>query len=155
MNISTDSSNFVLLSDFVPDILMDIRYYGTFNFVGERIRGYEAPLAFLTKEACVKIKAIAQEAKEMGYRLLIYDAYRPQRAVDHFQRWGDNLKDIRMKKYFYPDVEKNALFDLGFILRKSAHSRGSTVDITLFDMEQGQIEQIRTQISILQAQLNS
>ncbi|MBQ7738962.1 MAG: M15 family metallopeptidase [Desulfovibrionaceae bacterium] len=139
MNISKDSSSFVLLTDIVPDILLDIRYYSTFNFVGERIRGYEAPLALLTEQAALVLKSVAQKACEKGYRLLIYDAYRPQRAVDHFQEWGDLPTDIRMKRYFYPNRSKSELFDQGFIMRKSAHSRGSTVDISLFDMNKGQI----------------
>ena len=137
MPISTDSSDFVLLADVVPEILQDIRYYSTFNFIGERIHGYEEPLALLTYKAALVIKKIAQAAYDQGYRLLIYDAYRPQRAVNHFIAWADDPNDLRMKKYFYPRVAKGDLFDLGFIMRKSAHSRGSTVDVTLFSMDDG------------------
>ncbi|MBQ7585971.1 MAG: M15 family metallopeptidase, partial [Desulfovibrionaceae bacterium] len=93
--------------------------------------------ALLTKEAAQVIKSVSLKAKTQGYRLLIYDAYRPQRAVNHFQAWADDPNDLRMKNYFYPKVKKEDLFDLGFIMRKSAHSRGSTVDVTLFDMEKG------------------
>lgn len=135
MTISTDASAFVLLTDVAQDILLDIRYYSTFNFIGDRITGYEAPIALLTKQAAQRVNDIALVAKQKGYRLLIYDAYRPQKAVNHFQTWANDPDDLRMKEYFYPKVNKEDLFDLGFIMRKSAHSRGSTVDVTLFDMK--------------------
>ena len=139
MNISNDSANFVLLTDIVPDILLDLRYYSTFNFVGQRIRGYEAPLALATKATAHVLKSVAKQASLKGYRLLIYDAYRPQRSVQHFQDWGDDPNDQVMKPYFYPDVQKSDLFKLGFIMRESAHTRGSTLDLTLFDMNQGRV----------------
>ena len=88
INYSNDSSGFVLLSDIIPDAILEIRYYSTYNFVGERIDGYEEPLAFLTKEAASALKKVSDELITKGYRLKIYDAYRPQKAVDHFVRWA-------------------------------------------------------------------
>ena len=131
---SDDSSNFVLLNDIVPDVILEIRYYSTYNFVGERIDGYEEPLAFLTKQAALALKEVSDELVSKGYRLKIFDAYRPQKAVDHFVRWAKDANDIKMKQYFYPELEKDVLFPLGYILERSGHSRGSTVDLTLFDM---------------------
>ena len=131
---SDDSSNFVLLNDIVPDAILEIRYYSTYNFVGERIDGYEEPLAFLTKQAALALKEVSDELVSKGYRLKIFDAYRPQKAVDHFVRWAKDANDIKMKQYFYPELEKDVLFPLGYILERSGHSRGSTVDLTLFDM---------------------
>ena len=131
---SNDSSNFVLLNDIVPDAILEIRYYSTYNFVGERIDGYEEPLAFLTKQAALALKEVSDELVSKGYRLKIFDAYRPQKAVDHFVRWAKDANDIKMKQYFYPELEKDVLFPLGYILERSGHSRGSTVDLTLFDM---------------------
>ncbi len=131
----SDSSDFVLLSEAVPDAILEIRYYSTYNFVGDRIDGYEEPVALLTKEAAAALKEVSDELVEKGYRLKIYDAYRPQMAVDHFVRWSEDSKDIRMKDYFYPELEKDVLFPLGYIDRRSGHSRGSTVDLTLFDMK--------------------
>ena len=131
-----DSSNkplFVSVSDVIPDVLLDIRYYSTINFVGERIDGYQEPIALLTKQAATALLNVNNKAKSLGYRLKIYDCYRPQSAVDHFVRWSKN-SDISMKKYFYPELDKDRLFDLGYIACKSSHSRGSTVDLTLFDM---------------------
>ena len=129
-----DDSDFVLLSEAVPDAILEIRYYSTYNFVGDRINGYEAPVAFLTKEAAKALRAVSDELVTKGYRLKIYDAYRPQRAVSHFAAWAEDLEDTRMKKYFYPELDKSVLFEQGYIDYKSGHSRGSTIDLTLFDM---------------------
>ena len=132
---SSDSSDFVLLSEYVPDAILEIRYYSTYNFVGDRIDGYEEPVAMLTKEAATALKAVSDDLKAKGYRLKIYDAYRPQKAVTHFMNWAKDINDIRMKEYFYPELDKSVLFDQGYIAEKSGHSRGSTVDLTLFDMK--------------------
>ena len=131
---SGDSSDFVLLSEAVPDAILEIRYYSTYNFVGDRINGYEAPVAYLTKAAAKALREVSDELVSKGYRLKIYDAYRPQRAVNHFEEWAKDLEDTRMKKYFYPELNKDVLFDQGYIAHRSGHSRGSTVDLTLFDM---------------------
>ena len=132
--LSDDASDFVLLSEAVPDAILEIRYYSTYNFVGDRIDGYEEPLAFLTKEAAAALKEVSDELVTMGYRLKIFDAYRPQRAVTHFMNWALDADDTRMKEYFYPELEKDVLFPQGYIAEHSGHSRGSTVDLTLFDM---------------------
>ena len=129
-----DSSGFVMLSDAVPDAILEIRYYSDYNFVGERIDGYNAPAALLTKEAAEALRNVSDELISKGYRLKIYDAYRPQSAVDHFVRWAEDIHDTRMKKHFYPHVKKSSLFKKGYIARRSGHSRGSTVDLTLFDI---------------------
>jgi len=128
-----DSSEFVMLAQAVPDAILEIRYYGTYNFVGARIDGYQAPIAMLTREAATALKAVSDELKAQGYRLKIYDAYRPQCAVDHFMRWAQNLNATEMKPYFYPELNKDVLIP-DYVARKSGHTRGSTVDLTLFDM---------------------
>ncbi len=129
-----DASNFVVITEVVPDAILEIRYYSTYNFVGARIDGYLEPTALLTRQAADSLKVVSDELKAQGYRLKIYDAYRPQMGVDHFMRWGNDINDTLMKPYFYPDVPRDSLFDLGYIARRSGHSRGSTVDLTLFDM---------------------
>ena len=128
-------SSFVLLADVCPDIIQEIRYYTTYNFVGERIPGYERPIAYLTRQAADSLKLVCDDLKEQGYRLKVFDAYRPQMAVDFFVRWGSDLEDQRMKEYFYPDCPKSELFHRGYIAHKSGHTRGSTLDLTLFDMK--------------------
>ena len=132
-----DPSGFVLLSDHVPQIIQEIRYYSTYNFIGDRIDGYEEPCALLTKEAARSLKDVSNEMIVRGYRLKVFDAYRPVRAVRHFVLWGIEDQDIRMKPYFYPDLEKQELFAKGYIASLSSHSRGSTIDLTLFDMQTG------------------
>lgn len=127
-------NKFVILTDAVPDVILEIRYYGTYNFVGTRIDGYDQPVALLTKEAAAALKEVSDDVIAKGYRLKIYDAYRPQMAVDHFVRWAENVSDTMMKPYFYPDLDKSVLFEQEYIMAKSGHTRGSTVDLTLFDM---------------------
>ena len=134
MRFSDDASGFVSIGEAIPDVLLDIRYYSSFNFIGERIDGYEEPVALLTREAARALKAVSDEAAGFGYRLKIFDAYRPQKAVDHFVRWAKDPADIRMKPYFYPDLEKKDIIPQHYIAEHSGHSRGSTVDLTLFDM---------------------
>ena len=137
MTYSDDASGFALLTDAVPDAVLDIRYYATYNFVGDRIDGYEEPIALLTREAAAALRKVSDALVSKGYRIKIYDAYRPQMAVSHFVRWAMDTADIRMKPYFYPDLDKDVLFPLGYIAKHSGHSRGSTVDLTLFDMAAG------------------
>ena len=136
-NEQTDSSGFILLADYIPHIVQEIRYYSTYNFVGDRIDGYEEPCALLTVEAARALKSVSSELFVKGYRLKVFDAYRPVRAVRHFVLWGIEDQDIRMKPYFYPDLEKQELFARGYIASQSSHSRGSTIDLTLLEMQTG------------------
>ena len=126
--------DFVNITDVVPDVILEIRYFGTYNFVGARIDGYEQPTALLTRQAADSLKAVSDDLVAQGYRLKIYDAYRPQRGVDHFVSWGKDLEDTLMKTYFYPNETKDSLFIKDYIATRSGHSRGSTLDLTLFDM---------------------
>ena len=129
-----DTSQFVLLTDVVPDAILEIRYYSTYTFIGRRIPGYEEPLAILTREAADSLKKVSDELMAQGYRLKIFDAYRPQKAVDYFMEWAQNMGDTLMKPYFYPELDKSILVPQEYIAEKSGHTRGSTVDLTLFDM---------------------
>ncbi len=135
--IIMDPSGFVLLADAVPGILQEIRYYSTYNFIGDRIDGYEEPCAILTREAARALKGVSNEMNALGFRLKVFDAYRPARAVKHFELWSIDDLDLRMKPFFYPDLQKYELFEKGYIAGRSGHSRGSTVDLTLLDMSTG------------------
>ena len=130
-----DSSQFVLISEHIPDVILEIRYYSTYNFIGERIPGYLEPVAILTRQAADSLKAVSDDLVKQGYRLKIFDAYRPQCAVDFFMAWAKDTADVRMKQYFYPELEKSVIVPQEYVAEKSGHTRGSTVDLTLFDMK--------------------
>ena len=136
-NLQMNPSGFVVLGDYVPGIIQEIRYHSTYNFIGERIDGYEEPVALLSIEAARALKAAGNEFFVMGYRMKVFDAYRPAGAVRRFVLWGLEDQDIRMKPYFYPELEKQELFAKGYIDARSSHSRGSAVDLTLLDMATG------------------
>jgi len=124
-------SGFVALEDVDATIQQDMRYRTRHNFVGRRIRGYRDPVCILTRPAADALKTAQAALRPQGYTLKVYDCYRPQRAVDHFVRWARRTRDQRMKREFYPRVDKSRLFDDGYIAERSGHSRGSTVDLTL------------------------
>ena len=132
-----DPTGFVMLADYVPHVIQEIRYHSSYNFIGERIDGYEEPCALLTIEAARALKSATAEFQVLGFVPKVFDAYRPASAVRRFVLWGIEDQDIRMKPYFYPDLEKQELFIKGYIAKKSSHSRGSAIDLTLLDMKTG------------------
>ncbi|MEU6638668.1 M15 family metallopeptidase [Streptomyces rochei] len=123
--------DFVALATVDPTIIQEMRYVTRHNFVGEPIDGYRQRLCILTRPAAEALHRAQTRLLRQGYSLKVYDCYRPQRAVDHFVRWAEDLGDQRMKAEFYPEVDKTRLFEDGYIAEKSGHSRGSTVDLTL------------------------
>lgn len=128
--ISYDKSDFVPVSAVIDDAAYDIRYYSSNNFTGKRIKGYNAPVAYMTKEAINALAVAADDLRKQGYRLLIWDTYRPQKAVYKFVEWINNPNDPG-DKTFYPNLKKSDLLEGNYIAEKSGHTRGSTVDLTL------------------------
>ena len=128
---------FVDLVGLVPGVVPDVRYFGSDNFVGAPVDGYEAPRCLLTRPAAEALVKVAADAEGEGYRLKLFDCYRPARAVAHFARWAADSSDTRTKAAYYPDLEKPDLFAQGYIAARSGHSRGSTLDLTLIDRESG------------------
>ncbi len=126
---------FVYLKDVASDIVVDLRYYSGENFIGERIDGYLAPRCILSMQAAVALSKVQGDLKRFGLGLKVFDAYRPQSAVDHFVRWAQDLDDTRMKPRYYPDVDKAGLFEQGYIAARSSHTRGSAVDLTLIALD--------------------
>jgi D-alanyl-D-alanine dipeptidase len=122
---------FVDAATVVDGLVVDMRYFGTDNFVGERIDGYERPRCLLSTQAARALAAVQRALAARGLGLKMFDCYRPQRAVAHFVRWGRRVDDVKRKAEFYPDVDKRNLFRDGYIATHSGHSRGSTVDLTL------------------------
>lgn len=129
---------FVHIQDVIPDIILDIRYAGKNNFIGLPVTGYNKPTAILSLPAAEALAKVQEELKDAGYCLKIFDAYRPQRAVDHFVKWAREEDDTIKKREFYPEIPKNELFSRGYISSRSGHSRGSTVDLSLVDADTGE-----------------
>ena len=131
--------NFVDLKELMPNLRSDMRYFSSNNFVGAPIDGYNESKVLLTREAAEALKKVQDELERLGFGLLVYDAYRPQRATDHFVRWAQDENDDTMKAQFYPNLDKKDLFSKGYISVKSGHSRGSTVDVTIVSLKTKQI----------------
>ncbi|WP_342566077.1 M15 family metallopeptidase [Paenibacillus sp. FSL R7-0345] len=130
-------SGFVYLDEVIPEAQYQISYYGKYNFTGAPVSGYKAPLAISTSKAANALKKVSEDLSAKGYILRIYDAYRPQKAVNRFVAWSQDASDVINKQLYYPELDKKNLFKLGFISKKSGHSRGSTVDLTLADKKTG------------------
>ena len=124
----------VSIVDVDPTIVVEARYFGSHNFIGRRIDGYEAPKCLLAREAALALAEVQAELRPFGLGLKTYDCYRPTRAVADFAAWARNIGDTKMKTAFYPDIDKTRLFELGYIAERSGHSRGSTVDLTLIPL---------------------
>lgn len=133
MSSSTNlPTGFVYLHEIIPEIQISLRYATEENFVGSRIDGYLANISIITETAAQALKQVQSEANQQGFELVIYDSYRPQKSVDHFVRWSEDPMDPQTKKlHYYPRTNKENAFDLGYIARKSGHTRGSTVDLTI------------------------
>ena len=136
-DFTLDPSGFCLLSEAVPLIIQEIRYHSTYNFIGDRVNGYEEPVSLMTVEAARALKAASLEFAVMGYRIKVFDAYRPTTAVKHFVLWALEDTDVRMKPFFYPNIDKEDTIHQGYIAKRSSHSRGSAIDLTLVDMRTG------------------
>jgi D-alanyl-D-alanine dipeptidase len=134
---------FVDLKKAIPSIILDVRYYSTHNFIGNQIEGYHAPKCYLTEQAAVALKNVQDELLQKSLSLKVYDAYRPQRAVDHFVEWAKDLNDTTMKREFYPNVQKKDLFKDGYIADKSSHTRGSTLDLTIVPLPMEEQEEFK------------
>lgn len=127
------SKGFVELSEIDPTIIISLRYITNENFVGKPVNAYKKPILLLTKQAAEALKKVQADVKKDGYCLVVYDAYRPQQAVNHFVEWGTDIVDNVKKESYYPRVDKDKVFELGYVANRSGHSRGSTVDLTLIE----------------------
>lgn len=128
---------FMVLNDLAENVKADAKYAGADNFTGQVVDGYRAPKVVGTEELGAALKEAAFEAGEKGLGLLLFDGYRPERAVRHFMRWAEQEEDFRTKAAHYPNIDKDQIIPLGYVARRSGHSRGSTIDLTLFDLSDG------------------
>lgn len=138
LEVTSRPEGFVDLQQFIPTVVLDVRYAGIDNFVGEPIRGYQAKIIYLSREAATALHRVQAELADVGLGLKVFDGYRPQRAVNHFVSWAEDLEDTRMQSRYYPSVSKAHLFRDGYISARSGHSRGSTVDLTLVQLDTGE-----------------
>ena len=130
---------FVYLNDTDDSIIVDLKYYSTENFTGQFVEGYLSNNAILTKESALALSNAQDDFNKLGYSLILYDAYRPQRSVDFFVQWSKNPYDTINKRIYYPNIKKSELFELGYIASKSGHSRGSTVDVSLVEISTNKV----------------
>lgn len=140
LTVSAEESwppGFVAAEEVVPGLVEEMRYYGRDNFVGEPIDGYDAPVCILTAPAAQALAEVQERLTAFGLGLKVFDCYRPQRAVEHFVRWAEDLEATQMQERYYPEVPKSELFERGYIAEHSSHSRGSTVDVTVIDRNTG------------------
>jgi len=120
---------FVYLRDIDPTIVQDIRYAGSHNLVGRPVKGYLAAECILSAPAANALAAAQRKLAGTKLSLIVWDCYRPKRAVDDFLAWSRDRTRAEMKAEFYPRTEKTMLFALGYFAKPSAHSRGSAVDL--------------------------
>ena len=130
---------FVYVKDHIPDLEVELRYFTTNNFIGKPIDGYNSNRLIFTAQATSALKKVQEDLRNQNLCLIVFDAYRPQRAVDHFVAWSKDLSDTLQKREFYPEVEKQFLFREGYIASKSGHSRGSTIDLSIMDSNSGEL----------------
>lgn len=125
------SKGFVYIHEVDPSIIISPRYSTSENFLGRPIAGYKRQAIVMTRKTAEALKKVQSAVSRDGYSLVIYDAYRPQRAVDNFVKWSEDISDQVRKHQYYPRVDKAKVFELGYVAKRSGHSRGSTVDLTL------------------------
>ncbi|WP_372771447.1 M15 family metallopeptidase [Pseudoalteromonas sp.] len=123
------------ISEYKSGIVTEMRYFTDNNFVGTKINGYQSAKCLLSEKAASALVAAQSDFLTFGLTIKVFDCYRPQRAVDHFVSWANDINDTKMKAFYYPKVAKKELFSKGYIAAKSGHSRASTVDITLVEKD--------------------
>lgn len=131
-------AGFVNVQEVIPSILVDLKYVGRNNFVGRPIPGYNINRVILSKEATTALANVQTELQQFSLSLLVYDAYRPTQAVNAFVDWSNEPEDKAIKQKYYPTLTKKEIFDQQYIMKKSSHSRGSTVDLTIVSLNNTQ-----------------
>ncbi|HEY5556807.1 M15 family metallopeptidase [Acetobacterium sp.] len=133
----TRPEDFVDISLEIPEIVTDVKYFTGENFAGEKIDGYDAPIVLLTEKATIALSRVQKQLVKKGYGIKVYDGYRPKRAVEHFIRWVNTKENGKTNDFYYPGMTRLEVFHGGFIAKKSSHTRGSTVDLTVIKLDTG------------------
>ena len=131
--------DFIFVDEAVPGVRWDAKYATWDNFTGKPVDGYLANRIVGTSALVAALDEAREKAESLGFGLLLWDGYRPQRAVDCFVRWSQQPEDGRTKLRHYPNIDRAAMFEKGYVATKSGHSRGSTVDLTLYDLATGEL----------------
>jgi zinc D-Ala-D-Ala dipeptidase len=131
--------DFVFVDELVPGIRWDAKYATWDNFTGKPVDGYVVNRIVGTRALCAALEKAQAEAASRGFALLLWDGYRPQRAVDCFMRWAEQPEDGRKKQRHYPNISRPEMFEKGYVAAKSGHSRGSTVDLTIYHLDRGEL----------------
>jgi D-alanyl-D-alanine dipeptidase len=135
LNVTEDRPElFVDMMSIIPGLRVDLKYFSGDNFIGEKVVGYERELCLITRPAAQALLRVQHELASFGLGLKVFDAYRPQRSVNHFIDWCDQPGPSLTQSRFFPTLQRNELFSQGYLVRHSSHSRGSTVDLTLIDL---------------------
>ena len=132
-NFILSDADFVYLSDIDPTIKQSVRYATSENFTGQKVDGYNAEKIIIKREAALRLKKVQEYFQTKNYTLVIYDAYRPQRAIQNYITWAEN-SDISTKEHYYPTLDKSVLFEKGYICKTSNHCKGYTADLTIMDL---------------------
>ena len=130
-NAQPRPDEFVALKSVIPNLVVELRYFSSNNFMGRPVEGYHANVVYMTKPAANALQSVQDDLASSGLGLKVFDAYRPQQAVDNFVRWAADDADTLMKQQYYPSLEKDELFPGGYISERSGHTRGSTIDLTV------------------------
>jgi zinc D-Ala-D-Ala dipeptidase len=133
------NDDFAFVDECVPGIRWDAKYATWDNFTGKPVDGYAVNRIVGTRVLCAALENVQEKAASLGFGLLLWDGYRPQRAVDSFVRWSQQPEDCRTKVRHYPNIDRTAMFEKGYVAAKSGHSRGSTVDLTLYHLATGEL----------------
>ena len=133
------NSDFVFVDEFVSGVRWDAKYATWDNFTGKPVDGYVANRIVGTMALCAALESAQEKAATLGFGLLLWDGYRPQRAVDCFLRWSRQSDDSRTKRRYYPNIDRVEIFEKGYVAARSGHSRGSTVDLTFYDLATGEL----------------
>lgn len=135
--MKTRENDFVFVDEALPGIRWDAKYATWDNFTGKPVDGYGANRIVGTRVLCAALEQAREKAAALGFGLLLWDAYRPQRAVDCFLRWSREPEDGRTKPKHYPNIDRTEMFEKGYVAARSSHSRGGAVDLTLYDLAGG------------------
>jgi len=133
------NEDFSYVDDVIPGLRWDAKYATWDNFTGKPVDGYLANRIVGTRALCAALAVAQEEAKSRGFALVLWDGYRPQRAVDAFMRWAEQPDDERIKARFHPQISRADMFEKGYVATKSGHTRGSTVDLTIYDLATGEL----------------